>query len=181
MNLEGIEDNVVMIDSVSKRYSMCGVRLGTLVSRNREVIEAALKMAQARLSPPYLAQVAAEAALDAPKSYFEEVYAEYNKRRTCIVNALNEIEGVYCPMPKGAFYTTVRLPIDDSDRFAQWMLEEFSHKGETVMLAPATGFYASRHLGHDEVRVAYVLKCEDLLAAAECIREALKVYPGRTL
>lgn len=181
MNLEGIEDNVVMIDSVSKRYSMCGVRLGTLASRNREVIEAALKMAQARLSPPYLAQVAAEAALDAPKSYFEEVYAEYNKRRTCIVNALNEIEGVYCPMPKGAFYTTVRLPIDDSDRFAQWMLEEFSHKGETVMLAPATGFYASRHLGHDEVRVAYVLKCEDLLAAAECIREALKVYPGRTL
>ena len=181
MNLEGIEDNVVMIDSVSKRYSMCGVRLGTLASRNREVIEAALKMAQARLSPPYLAQVAAEAALDAPKSYFEEVYAEYNKRRICIVNALNEIEGVYCPMPKGAFYTTVRLPIDDSDRFAQWMLEEFSHKGETVMLAPATGFYASRHLGHDEVRVAYVLKCEDLLAAAECIREALKVYPGRTL
>ena len=181
MNLEGIEDNVVMIDSVSKRYSMCGVRLGTLASRNREVIEAALKMAQARLSPPYLAQVAAEAALDAPKSYFEEVYAEYNKRRICIVNALNEIEGVYCPMPKGAFYTTVRLPIDDSDRFAQWMLEEFSHKGETVMLAPATGFYASRHLGHDEVRVAYVLKCEDLLAAAKCIREALKVYPGRTL
>jgi len=181
MNLEGIEDNVVMIDSVSKRYSMCGVRLGTLASRNREVIEAALKMAQARLSPPYLAQVAAEAALDAPKSYFEEVYAEYNKRRICIVNALNEIEGVYCPMPKGAFYTTVRLPIDDSDRFAQWMLEEFSHKGETVMLAPATGFYASRHLGHDEVRVAYVLKCEDLLAAAECIREALKVYPGCTL
>lgn len=181
MNLEGIEDNVVMIDSVSKRYSMCGVRLGTLASRNRSVIEAALKMAQARLSPPYLAQVAAEAALDAPKSYFEEVYNEYNKRRICIVNALNAIEGVYCPMPKGAFYTTVRLPIDDSDRFAQWMLEEFSYKGETVMLAPATGFYASRHLGHNEVRVAYVLKCEDLLAAAECIREALKVYPGRTI
>ena len=181
MNLEGIEDNVVMIDSVSKRYSMCGVRLGTLATRNRSVIEAALKMAQARLSPPYLAQVAAEAALDAPKSYFEEVYNEYNKRRICIVNALNAIEGVYCPMPKGAFYTTARLPIDDSDRFAQWMLEEFSYKGETVMLAPATGFYASRHLGHDEVRVAYVLKCEDLLAAAECIREALKVYPGRTI
>ena len=181
MNLEGIEDNVVMIDSVSKRYSMCGVRLGTLASRNRAVIEAALKMAQARLSPPYLAQVAAEAALDAPKSYFEEVYNEYNKRRICIVNALNAIEGVYCPMPKGAFYTTVRLPIDDSDQFAQWMLEEFSYKGETVMLAPATGFYASRHLGHDEVRVAYVLKCEDLLAAAACIREALKVYPGRTI
>ena len=181
MNLEGIEDNVVMIDSVSKRYSMCGVRLGALASRNRAVIEAALKMAQARLSPPYLAQVAAEAALDAPKSYFEEVYNEYNKRRICIVNALNAIEGVYCPMPKGAFYTTVRLPIDDSDQFAQWMLEEFSYKGETVMLAPATGFYASRHLGHDEVRVAYVLKCEDLLAAAACIREALKVYPGRTI
>ena len=181
MNLEGIEDNVIMIDSVSKRYSMCGVRLGTLASRNRAVIEAALKMAQARLSPPYLAQVAAEAALDAPKSYFEEVYNEYNKRRICIVNALNAIEGVYCPMPKGAFYTTVRLPIDDSDRFAQWMLEEFSHKGETVMLAPATGFYASRHLGHNEVRVAYVIKCEDLLAAAGCIREALKVYPGRTI
>lgn len=181
MNLEGIDNNVVMIDSVSKRYSMCGVRLGTLVSRNREVIAAALNMAQARLSPPYLAQVAAEAALGTPKSYFEQVYNEYKKRRDCIVNELNQIEGVYSPMPKGAFYTIAKLPIDDSDKFAQWLLEEFSYKGQTVMVAPATGFYASRNLGYDEVRIAYVLKCEDLIAAAECIREALKVYPGRTI
>lgn len=180
MNLEGIDDNVVMIDSVSKRYSMCGVRLGTLVSRNRGVIEAALNMAQARLSPPYLAQVAAEAALDTPQSYFDEVYKEYKKRRDCIVTELNKIEGVYSPMPKGAFYTIAKLPIDNSDRFAQWLLEEFSYKGQTVMVAPATGFYASRNLGYDEVRIAYVLKCEDLMAAAECIKEALKVYPGRT-
>jgi len=181
LNLEGVDEHVVMIDSVSKRYSMCGVRLGMIVSRNSEVINAALKMGQARLSPPYLAQVAAEAALDAPQSYYDEVFEEYNRRRICIVDALNKIPGVYSPMPRGAFYTIAKLPIDNCDRFAQWLLEEFNYQGETVMLAPGTGFYASRHLGHDEVRVAYVLKCEDLLAAAECLREALKVYPGRTI
>ncbi len=179
MNLPGIEQNVVMIDSVSKRYSMCGVRLGALVTHNKAVIDAAMNMAQARLSPPYLAQVAAEAALATPQSYFDEVKAEYTRRRNCIVEALNAIEGVYCPMPKGAFYTIARLPIDNSDRFAQWLLEEFSYKGHTVMLAPASGFYASSYLGHDEVRIAYVLKEEDLLLAAECLREALTAYPGR--
>ena len=181
MNLDGIEENVVMIDSMSKRYSMCGIRLGALVSRNKEVIAAALNMAQARLSPPYLAQVAAEAALDTPASYFENVYNEYIARRNCIVEALNKIEGVYCPLPKGAFYATVKLPIDDSDRFSQWLLEEFSYEGQTVMLAPATGFYATMSLGQDQVRIAYVLKKEDLLAAAKCLEEALKVYPGRTI
>lgn len=181
MSLEGVDDNVVMVDSVSKRYSMCGVRLGNLASRNKDVIDAALRMAQARLSPPYIAQVAAEAALSTPKSYFDAVYNEYIERRNCIVSALNAIEGVYCPMPKGAFYTTVRLPIDDADKFAQWMLEDFSYKGQTVMVAPATGFYASMNLGHNEVRIAYVIKREDLIAAAECIKEALKVYPGRTI
>lgn len=180
MNLEGMERNVVMIDSVSKRYSMCGVRLGTLVSRNRDIIHAALKMGQARLCPPYLAQVAAEAALDAPASYFKEVHDEYAARRDCIVEALNRIEGVYCPKPKGSFYSIVKLPIDNSERFAQWLLEEFEYKGQTVMVAPATGFYASCYLGHDEIRIAYVIDRKDLVAAAECLAEALKVYPGRT-
>ncbi|WP_300283868.1 pyridoxal phosphate-dependent aminotransferase [uncultured Alistipes sp.] len=180
MNLEGMERNVVMIDSVSKRYSMCGVRLGTLVSRNRDIIDAALKMGQARLCPPYLAQVAAEAALDAPASYFKEVHDEYAARRDCIVEALNRIEGVYCPKPKGSFYSIVKLPIDSSERFAQWLLEEFEYKGQTVMVAPATGFYASCYLGHDEIRIAYVIDRKDLVAAAECLAEALKVYPGRT-
>ena len=181
MNLKGVEQNVVMIDSVSKRYSMCGVRLGTLVSRNRRIIDAALKMGQARLCPPYLAQVAAEAALGAPRSYFEEVHDEYAARRNCIIEALNKIEGVYTPMPKGSFYSIVKLPIDSSERFAQWLLEEFEYEGQTVMVAPATGFYASCYLGHDEIRIAYVINRHDLLAAAKCLEEALKVYPGRTI
>jgi len=180
MHLPGLEQNAVMIDSVSKRFSMCGVRLGALVTRNKDVVASALKMGQARLSPPYLAQVASEAALDTPQSYFDEVHDEYERRRDCIVEAFNKIEGVYCPMPKGAFYTMVRLPVDDTDRFAQWLLEEFSYKGRTVMFAPGSGFYASRDLGHNEVRVAYVLNCEKLLLAAECLEQALKVYPGRT-
>ena len=179
MNLKGIEQNVVMIDSVSKRYSMCGVRLGTLVSRNKDIISAALCMGQARLCPPYLAQIAAEAALDTPPSYFKQVHDEYVARRNCIIEALNQIEGVYTPMPKGSFYSIVKLPIDSSERFAQWLLEEFEYKGQTVMVAPATGFYASCYLGHDEIRIAYVINKEDLLAAAECLKEALKVYPGR--
>ncbi len=179
MNLEGIEKNAVMIDSVSKRYSLCGVRLGMLVSRNKDIIEAALRMGQARLCPPYFAQVAGLAALDTPQEYFDNVYNEYLSRRDTIVKALNSIDGVYCPTPKGAFYTIVKLPIDSSERFAQWLLEDFDYKGQTVMVAPGTGFYASRSLGHDEVRIAYVINKEDLLSAAECIREALKVYPGR--
>ncbi len=181
MNLTGLERNVIMIDSVSKRYSMCGVRLGMLVSRNEEVLDAGLRMGQARLCPPYLAQVAALAALDAPQNYFEEVNKEYTARRNCIVKALNEIKGVYCPIPRGAFYSIVRLPVDDSERFSRWLLEEFSYNNQTVMLAPAAGFYGTPGLGRDEVRIAYVLKREDLLAATECLREALKVYPGRTV
>lgn len=179
MNLKGIEQNVIMTDSVSKRYSMCGVRLGALVTRNKDVFNAAMKMAQARLSPPYLAQVAAEAAVDTPQSYFDKVIGEYRSRRDCIVELLNKIPGVYCPTPKGAFYATVKLPIDDCDKFAKWLLEEFSYEGKTVMVAPATGFYSTKGLGLNEVRIAYVLKEQDLIAAAECLAEALKVYPGR--
>ncbi len=181
MNLRGIEQNVVMIDSVSKRYSMCGVRLGAMVSHNAEVIAAAMKIAQARLSPPLLAQVAAEAAINTPAEYFEQVNHEYTLRRNCIVGLLNRIPGVYSPTPRGAFYTIARLPVDDADRFAQWMLEEFSFKGCTVMVAPASGFYASPKLGRDQVRIAYVINREDLTLAAECLAEALKVYPGRKI
>ena len=181
MNLAGIDDKLVVIDSVSKRYSMCGVRLGTLVSRNPKIIQACLAMGQARLCPPYLAQVAAEAALDAPRSYFTQVHDEYAARRDCIVKALNDIEGVYTPTPRGAFYSIVKLPVENSEHFAQWLLEEFEYKGQTVMVAPATGFYASCYLGHDEIRIAYVINQKDLLAAAGCLKEALKVYPGRTI
>ena len=159
---------------------MCGVRLGALVTRNREVYNACMNMAQARLSPPLLAQIAAEAAIDTPQEYFDAVISEYISRRDCIVQALNKIDGVYCPTPKGSFYTIVKLPIDNCDRFAQWLLEEFSYNGQTVMLAPATGFYVTPGAGLDEVRVAYVINKNDLLAAAKCIEEALKVYPGRT-
>ncbi len=179
LNLKGLENNVVMIDSVSKRYSMCGVRVGTLVSRNEKIIAGAMKIAQARLCSPYIGQVAASAAIDTPKSYFEAVHKEYMARRDTLVEGLNRIEGVYCPTPRGSFYVTVRLPIDNCDKFAQWLLEEFSYNGETVMVAPASGFYASRALGHNEVRIAYVLKREELLAALKCLEEALKIYPGR--
>jgi aspartate aminotransferase len=181
MNLEGIEQNVVMMDSVSKRYSECGVRIGALITKNKEVINTALKFAQARLCPPAFGQIAAEASLDTPQEYFDEVYDEYIARRDFMVAALNEMEGVYCPIPKGAFYTVVKLPIDDADKFAQWILEEFEHKNQTVMVAPATGFYATPGLGKNEVRIAYVLKKEDLANAMETLAEALKVYPGRVL
>ena len=180
MELEGIEKNTVLLDSVSKRYSLCGLRIGALVSRNPEVMATALKFAQARLSPPSLGQVAGEAALYTPKAYFLEVYHEYIERRNIIISALNKIEGVIAPLPKGAFYSIVHLPIDDSDKFCQWMLEDFNYNGQTVMLAPATGFYATQGLGKKEVRIAYVLKREDLINAVKCIEEALKVYPGRT-
>lgn len=181
MNLKGLENNVILLDSVSKRYSMCGVRVGALISRNCDVMNAALKFAQARLCPPSYGQIAAEAALSTPKEYFDEVYEEYIQRRNYMVGALNKMEGVKCPMPKGAFYTVVKLPVDDADVFSQWLLESFEHKNQTVMLAPASGFYATPGLGKDEVRIAYVLKIDDLKNAMETLEAALKAYPGRTI
>ena len=181
MHLKGIEQNVVMLDSISKRYSACGARIGALISRNKEVMDAALKFGQARLSPPTFGQVAAEAAIDTPDSYFTKVKAEYVARRDYVVEALNKIDGVFCPKPSGAFYCIARLPIDNADKFCQWLLEKFSFENETVMLAPATGFYSNADLGTDEVRIAYVLKIDDLKRSMMCIEEALKVYPGRKL
>ena len=179
LNLEGLENNAILLDSVSKRYSACGFRIGAIVTRNKDILETALKFGQARLSPPSFGQIAAEAALDTPQEYFDEVYDEYIRRRNFLVEELNKIDGVYCPTPGGAFYAVVKLPIDDSDKFAQWLLEEFSYNNQTVMVAPASGFYATPGLGKDEVRIAYVLKIEDLKNAVEVLREALKVYPGR--
>jgi len=179
MHLKGIEQNVILMDSVSKRYSACGVRIGALVTKNKEVIATALKFAQARLSPPGLGQIVGEAAIDTPPEYFTNVYNEYLGRRDFMVEALNRMPGVYCPKPKGAFYTVVKLPVDDSDRFAQWILEEFEYKNQTVMVAPASGFYSTPGLGSNEVRIAYVLNIEDLRNAMETLAEALKVYPGR--
>ncbi|MEY3398927.1 MAG: hypothetical protein RL220_1521, partial [Bacteroidota bacterium] len=181
MNLEGIEDNAIMIDSVSKRYSMCGARIGALITRNRLVMAAAMKFAQARLSPPSLGQIASEAALETPQDYFEGVIAEYVERRNILVDGINSIPGVMCPKPNGAFYCIAQLPIDDSDAFCQWMLESFEYKNQTVMMAPATGFYSKPELGKKQVRLAYVLNKEALRNAIECLREALKVYPGRTI
>ncbi|HRW63516.1 MAG TPA: pyridoxal phosphate-dependent aminotransferase, partial [Bacteroidales bacterium] len=169
MNLKGIENNVILMDSVSKRYSMCGVRVGALITKNKEVINAAMKFAQARLCPPSFGQWASEAALNTPNDYFKEVYNEYIERRNFMVDTLNKMEGVYCPKPKGAFYTVVKLPIDDADRFAQWLLSEFDYNKQTVMVAPATGFYATPGLGKNEVRIAYVLKKEDLAKAMETL------------
>lgn len=179
MNLEGIDNNVIMLDSVSKRYSECGVRIGALITKNKEVLAAALKFAQARLSPPGLGQIVGEASIDTPDSYFKEVNREYTARRNFMVEALNRIPGVYCPKPKGAFYTVVRLPVDDADKFAQWLLEEFEYKNQTVMVAPASGFYSTPGSGKNEVRIAYVLKIDDLKNAMVILEEALKVYPGR--
>jgi len=181
MNLKGLEQNVVLMDSVSKRYSMCGVRVGAIISRNCDVMKTAMKFAQARLCPPSYGQIAAEAALNTPKEYFEGVYNEYIERRNYMVEALNRMEGVVCPKPKGAFYTVVKLPVDDTDRFAQWLLEEFEYKNQTVMLAPASGFYATQGLGKNEARIAYVLKIEDLKNAMEVLEKALLQYPGRKL
>ncbi|MCB0429542.1 MAG: pyridoxal phosphate-dependent aminotransferase [Flavobacteriales bacterium] len=180
LNLEGLEKNVVMVDSVSKRYSMCGARVGCIVTRNKEVFDAAMKFAQARLSPPTLGQVGAEAAVDTPESYFKEVKDEYVKRRDTVVNALRKMDGVTCPLPNGAFYVIARLPIDDADKFCQWLLESFEHNNQTVMLAPATGFYSTPGLGKQEVRIAYVLNLESLKNAMAALEAALKVYPGRT-
>jgi aspartate aminotransferase len=179
MNLEGIDNNVVMLDSVSKRYSECGVRIGMLISKNKEVISAALKFAQARLSPPGLGQIVGEASIETPPEYFKEVNREYTARRNYMVEALNKIPGVYCPKPKGAFYTVVKLPVDDADKFAKWLLEDFEFNNQTVMVAPASGFYSTPGFGKNEVRIAYVLKIEDLKKAMEVLAEALRVYPGR--
>tara|TARA_B110000037_G_scaffold53567_1_gene65670 strand:- start:53826 stop:55025 length:1200 start_codon:yes stop_codon:yes gene_type:complete len=180
MSLSGIDQNVILVDSVSKRYSMCGARIGALISKNPEVMATALKFAQARLSPPTLAQIASEAALQTPQSYFDEVVDEYVERRNITVDGLNAIDGVFCPKPKGAFYCIAQLPIDDCDKYCQWLLESFSYQGDTVMMAPATGFYATQGLGKNEVRIAYVLEKESLKKAVKCIKESLKEYPGRT-
>lgn len=181
MHLSGINNNVVLLDSVSKRYSACGARIGALVSKNKEVMAGALKFAQARLSPPTFGQVASEAAIDTPKSYFEAVKKEYVARRDFVVDALNKMEGVFCPKPQGAFYCIARLPVQDVDDFCQWLLEKFEYKNQTVMLAPATGFYSTEDAGKDEVRIAYVLNLNDLNNAMTCLEEALKVYPGRKM
>jgi len=181
MHLEGIDNNVILLDSISKRYSACGARIGALISKNKAFMSAALKFAQARLSPPTFGQIGGEAALKTPKSYFEKVSREYVSRRDFVVEALNKIDGVFCPKPSGAFYCIARLPIDHADSFCQWLLEKFSFQGRTVMLAPATGFYSTPGAGTDEVRIAYVLNLEDLKQAMICLDEALKVYPGRKL
>jgi aspartate aminotransferase len=176
LELEGLDNHAVMFDSVSKRFSACGVRIGCVITRNCDILATVLKFAQARLSPPGLGQIAAEAAIDTPQSYFDEVVVEYIARRNFLVDALNAIPGVFCPKPKGAFYTTVRLPVQDADVFAKWLLTDFQHNNQTVMLAPAAGFYATPGLGKDEVRIAYVLKLEDLKNAVECLRIALEQY-----
>jgi aspartate aminotransferase len=181
MHLEGIDQNVILLDSISKRYSACGARIGALISKNKEVISAAMKFAQARLSPPTFGQIGGEAALNTPASYFENVKKEYVSRRDFVVEALNKMDGVYCPKPSGAFYCIARLPIDNADVFCQWLLEKFQHHNQTVMLAPATGFYSTPGAGINEVRIAYVLNLGDLKQAMICLDEALKVYPGRKL
>jgi aspartate aminotransferase len=180
MNLDGIENNVIMIDSVSKRYSMCGARIGALISKNKEVMAAALKFGQARLSPPTIDQIAAEAALKTPQSYFDNVVREYVKRRNIMIQGLNSIPGVFCPNPSGAFYCVAKFPVDDAEKFCQWLLEDFSFEGQTVMMAPANGFYATKGAGLQEARIAYVLNQEDLKKAVICLEKALEVYPGRT-
>ncbi len=179
MYLDGIEQNVILIDSVSKRYSACGARLGWMASKNKELMATALKFAQARLSPPTFGQVLAEAAVDTPDSYFVEVKKEYLARRNAIVEGINNIKGAYCPNPAGAFYVVARLPIDDSDKFCQWLLEDYSFENQTVMLAPASGFYSTPGKGKDEVRISYVLNVDDLKKSIKVLDEALKVYPGR--
>ena len=179
MNVPGIEENAIMIDSVSKRYSMCGARIGCIVSKNKEVMATAMKFAQARLSPPTFAQIASEAALETPVSYFDEVISEYKERRDTLINELNKIEGVKVATPKGAFYCIAKLPVDNADNFAQWLLESFNLNGETVMVAPAAGFYSTPGVGLDEIRIAYVLKKEDLIRSVEILKEALKQYNSK--
>ena len=178
-HLEDIEQNVVLIDSVSKRYSECGIRIGALITKNKEVHQAVMKFCQARLSPPLIGQIAAEASLDEPAEYGREVYDEYVERRKCLIDGLNRIPGVYSPIPMGAFYTVAKLPVDDAEKFCEWCLSEFNYEGETVMLAPAAGFYTTPGIGKNEVRLAYVLKKEDLVRALFVLRKALEAYPGK--
>ena len=177
-HLEGIENNVVLIDSVSKRYSECGIRVGALITKNEEVRKAVMKFCQARLSPPLIGQIAAEASLDVDDNYLRDNYDEYVERRKCLIDGLNRIPGVYSPIPMGAFYTVARLPVDDADKFCAWCLSEFEYEGETVFMAPASGFYTTPGLGRDEVRIAYVLKKEDLVRALFVLEKALEAYPG---
>jgi len=179
LNLQGLSEHVIMIDSVSKRYSMCGARIGALVSKNKEVMAAALKFGQARLSPPTIDQVAAEAALDTPQSYFDNVVQEYVERRNIMVDGLNSIPGVYCPKPSGAFYCVARFPVADAEKFCIWLLQSFEFEGQTVMMAPANGFYSSENAGKNEVRIAYVLNQDSLKKSVECLRHALEQYPER--
>ncbi|AKU70002.1 pyridoxal phosphate-dependent aminotransferase [Prevotella fusca JCM 17724] len=179
MHLQGIENNTVLIDSVSKRYSECGIRIGALITKNEEIRKAVMKFCQARLSPPLIGQIVAEASLDAPESYYRDVYDEYVDRRKCLIDGLNRIPGVYSPIPMGAFYTVAKLPVDDSEKFCRWCLEEFSYEGETIMMAPASGFYTTPGAGYNQVRIAYVLKREDLQRALTVLQKALESYPGR--
>ena len=181
MHLTGIEDNVILIDSVSKRYSECGIRVGALITHNSEVRKAVMKFCQARLSPPLIGQIIAEASLDAPEEYYRNVYDEYVERRKCLIDGLNRIPGVYSPIPMGAFYTVAQLPVDDSEKFCRWCLEEFNYEGETVMMAPASGFYTTPSAGCNQVRLAYVLKKEDLRRALVVLAKALEAYPGKTM
>ena len=180
MQLEKIQEQVILMDTISKRYSACGARIGAFITKNKEVYLAAMKFAQARLSPPGLAQILGEAAVDLPEAYFDEPKAAYLSRRNLLVKRLNAIPGVFCPTPGGAFYVIARLPIDDGDRFCQWLLESFSYNNQTVMLAPASGFYETKGLGKNEVRLAYVINNEDIDQAMDCLEEALKIYPGKT-
>lgn len=179
MHLDGIEQNVIMLDSVSKRYSACGARIGALITKNKEVMNNAMKFAQARLSPPTFGQVASEAAIDTPKEYFEKVKKEYTERRDLVIDRLNKMRGVFCPKPSGAFYCIARLPINDADEFCQWLLEKFNFHNQTVMLAPATGFYSTPGSGKNEVRIAYVLNKEALNKAMDCLEKAIEEYPGK--
>jgi aspartate aminotransferase len=181
MQLEGLEQNVVVFDTVSKRYSACGARIGCIITKNKELYQTSLKFAQARLSPSLEGQIAGEAAVDTPDSYFEAVSKEYTARRNTLVKGLNNIDGVFCPNPGGAFYVIAKLPIDNADKFCQWMLEKFSYNNETVMMAPATGFYSTPGAGSNEVRLAYVLNQDDLKKALICLDKALQEYPGRTI
>jgi len=181
MHLTGIEDHVVLMDTISKRYSACGGRIGAFVTKNKTLLNAAIKFAQARLSPPSFAQIAGEAAVDLPDNYFDKVKAEYELRRNTIVKRLNAIPGVFCPNPGGAFYAMAKLPVDDADNFCQWILEQFEYKNQTVMMAPASGFYGTKGLGKQEVRLAYVLNVSDINRAMDCLEKALEAYPGRTM
>ena len=178
-HLEGIEENVVLIDSVSKRYSECGIRIGALITKNKAVRQAVMKFCQARLSPPLLGQVVAEASIEAPRSYAINTYEQYIERRNCLVDELNKLPGVYSPIPMGAFYTVARLPIDDSDKFCEWCLTDFEYEGETIMMAPASGFYSEEGYGKNEVRIAYAIDKQDLKRAIFLLGKALEQYPGR--